>query len=97
MRYEIILSPEAERDYKRFRASIRSGIRDSLEVYLRHAPMKTSKSRIKRLRGLTQPQYRLRVGDLRVFYDIEAGSVLVLAIVLKSDAARWLQEEGKSL
>ena len=88
MRYEIILSPEAERDYKKLTASIRSGIRDSLEVYLRHEPMKTSKSRIKRLRGLTQPQYRLRVGDPRVFYDVHAGSVLVLAIVLKSDAAR---------
>ena len=40
-----------------------------------------SKSRIKRLRGLKQPQYRLRVGDIRVFYDIFGQRVEVLAIV----------------
>lgn len=97
MRYEIILSPEAERDYKRLKASIRSGVRDAIEVHLRHDPMKTSKSRIKRLQGLAQPQYRLRVGELRVFYDVEPDSVLVLAIILKSDAERWLREAGKSL
>jgi len=96
MRYEIILSPEAERDYKRLKAPIRSGVRDSMEVHLRHEPMKTSKSRIKRLRGLTQPQYRLRVGEIRVFYDIEGDSVLVLGIVLKSEAEQWFRDAGRS-
>ena len=96
MRYEITLAPEAERDYKKLKAAIRAEVRDSLEVHLRHEPMKTSKSSIKRLRGLAQPQYRLRVGDLRVFYDVEGDSVLVLAIILKSDADRWLREAGKS-
>ena len=37
---------------------------------LRFEPTKLSKSRIKRLRGLEQPQYRLRVGEIRVFYDV---------------------------
>ena len=32
--------------------------RDALETHLRHEPMKTSRSRIKRLRGLARPQYR---------------------------------------
>jgi len=96
MRYEIILAPEAERDYKKLKAVVRAEVRDSLEVHLRHEPMKASKSSIKRLRGLAQPQYRLRVGDLRVFYDVEGDSVLVLAIILKSDADRWLREAGKS-
>jgi len=36
-----------------------------------HEPTKASKTRIKRLRGLSRPQYRLRVGDdVRVFYDV---------------------------
>jgi mRNA interferase RelE/StbE len=97
MRYEVVLAPEAERDYKRLKAAMRADVRDSIEVHLRHEPMKTSKSGIKRLKGLAQPQYRLRVGDLRVFYDVEADSVLVLAIILKSEADRWLREAGKSL
>jgi len=53
-----------------------------------------SKSRIKRLRGLRQPQYRLRVGEIRVFYDIVEAEVHVLAIVEKSETADWLKERG---
>ena len=96
MRYEIILSPEAEKDFKRLKLPIRSGVRHSMEVHLRHEPMKSSKSRIKRLRGLAQPQYRLRVGDIRVFYDVEGHSVVVLGIVFKPDAEQWLHEAGRS-
>ena len=55
-----------------------------------------SRSRIKRLRGLSRPQYRLRVGEVRVFYDVHERRVEVLAIVMKSDAASWLEEVGQS-
>ena len=51
-----------------------------------HEPTKVSKSRIKRLRGLSQPQYRLRVGDIRVFYDVTETTVHVLAIIPKAQA-----------
>ena len=53
-----------------------------------------SKSRIKRLRGLSQPQYRLRVGEVRVFYDVTGTAVEILAIVTKEEAAGWLAEHG---
>jgi mRNA interferase RelE/StbE len=53
-----------------------------------------SKSRIKRLRGLSQPQYRLRVGDVRVFYDVTADTVEILAIVSKAQAGEWAQAIG---
>lgn len=55
-----------------------------------------SRSRIKRLRGLAKPQYRLRVGDLRIFYDVRENAVEVLAIVPKSQAARWLEAWGEA-
>jgi mRNA-degrading endonuclease RelE of RelBE toxin-antitoxin system len=56
-----------------------------------------SKSRIKRLRGLSHPQYRLRVGDdIRVFYDVAEKAVQVLAIVLKSEADAWLAKHGEN-
>jgi hypothetical protein len=61
---------------------------------LRNEPTRASKSRIKRLRGLSQPQYRLRVGEVRVFYDVTREAVEVLAIVTKDDAARWLAAHG---
>jgi mRNA-degrading endonuclease RelE of RelBE toxin-antitoxin system len=59
-----------------------------------HEPTKVSKSRIKRLRGLSQPQYRLRVGDIRVFYDVTETTVQVLAVIPKAQAQAWLEEEG---
>jgi mRNA-degrading endonuclease RelE of RelBE toxin-antitoxin system len=39
---------------------------------------------------LRRPQYRLRVGEVRVFYDISAATVEILAIVAKSEAESWL-------
>ena len=57
---------------------------------MRHEPNKTSRSRIKRLRGLRRPQYRLRIGAVRVFYDISGATVEILAIVTKSEAEAWL-------
>lgn len=95
MRYEIVLAPEAVDDLSRLPAHLRAKVRDALETHLRHAPQKTSKSRIKRLRGLSKPQYRLRVDDIRVFYDVAEDSVEILAIVAKSDANSWLEEWGE--
>ena len=64
------------------------------QVRLQYEPTRASKSRIKRLRGLSQPQYRLRVGEVRVFYDVTREAVEVLAIVTKAEAAGWLAEHG---
>ena len=69
-------------------------VRDAMERHLRHEPAKVSKSRIKRLRGLSQPQYRLRVGEVRVYYDVGEAAVEVLAIVTKAQAAGWLKQKG---
>jgi mRNA-degrading endonuclease RelE of RelBE toxin-antitoxin system len=44
------------------------------------------------LRGLRRPQYRLRVGEVRVFYDISGTTVEVLAMVAKSETDTWLAQ-----
>ena len=95
MAFEIILAPEAVADLRRLSARDRSTVRDAMEIHLRHEPTKVSKSRIKQLRGLARPQYRLRVGELRVFYDVAVSEVQVLAIVAKADVDAWLQQEGQ--
>ena len=95
MSYEIILSPEAYKDIRMLEAHIRAKVKDLLEVHLRNEPTKTSRSRIKRLKGLRHPQYRLRIDDIRVFYDVEADRVEILAIVTKSGAAQWLEKAGE--
>ena len=96
MAFEIVLSPGAAEDLRRSSAYDRARLRDAIEVHLRHEPTKVSKSRIKRLRELTHPQYRLKVGDLRVFYDVRGDEVQILAIVAKADADAWLEQEGQS-
>jgi mRNA interferase RelE/StbE len=96
MPFEIILAPEAIEDLEGLKANIRAAVRDGLETHLRHEPTKPSRSRIKRLKKLSQPQYRLRLGEVRVFYDVTEERVEILAIVLKSEAAEWLAKHGKS-
>jgi mRNA-degrading endonuclease RelE of RelBE toxin-antitoxin system len=92
MPFAIVLAPEAVDDLRRLTANVRAAVRTGLETHLRHEPEKTSRSRIKRLRGLLRPQYRLRVGDIRVFYDVSSATVEVLAIVAKSEAGPWLAQ-----
>jgi mRNA interferase RelE/StbE len=92
MPFEIVLAPEAAEDFKKLKANIRSDVRAALETHLRHEPERVSRSRIKRLRGLRRPQFRLRIGDVRVFYDVAGATVEVLAIVTKSEAEPWLAQ-----
>ena len=95
MRYQIVLAPEAVEDMRALKPYLRPMVRDAMEVFLRHAPTRVSQSRIKRLRGLTRPQFRLRVGDVRVFYDVRESTVEVLAVVPKSEAEEWVRREGR--
>jgi mRNA-degrading endonuclease RelE of RelBE toxin-antitoxin system len=95
MRYGIILSAQAVEDLKQLKANLRSEVKQALETHLRYQPTKTSKSRIKSLRGLSRPQFRLRVGGLRVFYDVDGPEVQILAIVFKEQAEEWLRRAGE--
>jgi mRNA interferase RelE/StbE len=94
MRHEIIFAPVAIDDLRRMRAFDRAAVKDATEHYLRHEPEKISKSRIKRLRGLKHPQYRLRAGTYRVHYDVAGGRVDIVSVVPKTDTEKWLQEYG---
>ena len=95
MPFAIILAPEAVEDLKKLKTNLRAEIRAELETHLRHEPKKVSRSRIKRLRGLRKPQYRLRVGEVRILYDVTETTVEVLAIVAKLEVDSWLGQFAK--
>jgi mRNA-degrading endonuclease RelE of RelBE toxin-antitoxin system len=95
MKYEILFAPEAVQDFKRLSARDRSPVKEAIEKHLRYEPQKMSKSRIKKLQGMSRPQYRLRVDEIRVFYDVVEATVEVLAIIPKSKATEWLEEMGE--
>jgi mRNA interferase RelE/StbE len=92
---EIVLAPGPIEDWKGLSARDRASVRDALEIWLRHEPRHVSRSRIKRLRGLRQPQFRLRVDTLRVFYDVNEETVEILAIIDKERADAGLSQKGK--
>jgi mRNA-degrading endonuclease RelE of RelBE toxin-antitoxin system len=94
MRFAIILAPEAVAELTRLKPNLRATVRDALETHLRHEPRRTSASRIKRLRGMRRPQYRLRVGEVRVFYDVSGSTVEILAIITKAETESWLVQFG---
>jgi len=96
MRYEIVFAPETVEDFRALKANVRARVRDAIERHLRHAPTRTSRSRIKRLRGISRPQYRLRVDGIRIFYDVTEDQVQILAIVSKSEAEEWLERGGEA-
>ncbi|MFB2934137.1 type II toxin-antitoxin system RelE/ParE family toxin [Aerosakkonemataceae cyanobacterium BLCC-F154] len=96
MPYEIQFTTESLEDLKLLRPIDRSKVIDAIEIHLLHNPTQESKSRIKRLRGMDKPQYRLRVDEIRVFYDVVDNFVEIIAIVAKSQAADWLLREGKT-
>jgi len=97
MAFKIVLAPDAAEALRALSGRDRATVKSTIERHLRHEPAKVSRSRIKRLRGLSQPQYRLRVGEIRVFYDVTEAAVEILAIVPKSQADAWLREEGSSV
>ena len=94
MIHKITFAPEALDDYRRLPAYYRAAARDAMNKHLLHEPTRESKSRIRRLRDMVKPQYRLRVGNIRVFYDVSGMEVEVLGIVEKEHAAEWLDRAG---
>lgn len=92
--YEVILKRGAIEDLDRLRKYDATQIADAMEKHLTHEPTKQSKSRIKRLRGLKDPDYRLRVADYRVFYSVQeqARRVDVLRIMHKDETQKYYEE-----
>jgi len=95
MKHRVVFTQEAREDYRGLTARIRAEVGGAIDRHLLYEPTRVSRSRIKRLRGTRKPQFRLRVGDVRVFYDVREGEVEVLAIVEKSEASEWLKRIGE--
>ncbi len=90
MPYEILYSDEAIEQLRKFRTFDRTTILDQIEQVLRVNPRVESKARVKRLREPAPTQYRLRVGEFRVFCDVEDETVLVIQILSKQDTHDYL-------
>ena len=63
----------------------RRSVLDGIELHLRHQPKFVSRSRIKLMIQPFWSQYRLRINDLRVYYDVDDNDrvVNVLRVLMK--------------
>ncbi len=48
----------------------------------------TETGSVKKLQGIDPPEYRLRVGDWRVRFEVEGGTIRVLRVLNRKDAYR---------
>ncbi|MFZ4658504.1 MAG: type II toxin-antitoxin system RelE family toxin [Caldilineaceae bacterium] len=94
MVFEIEITAKAEHDLDAIVAYYRSQILDGIEQHLSYRPKQESRSRIKRLRLLDSPAYRLRIGDYRVYYDVDEDKriVIVLRVLDKEESLRYLED-----
>ena len=86
MAYRLRLSREAEEHFAHLAARQQSIVLDALKVQLRHEPLRQTRNR-KLLRPNPLAAWELRVGPLRIFYEVdaeEADVVNVLAIGIKT-------------
>jgi len=92
--YEIVLKRSAVADLDGLRRYDAAQVADAMEKHLEHEPAKESKRRIRRLRGISNPDYRLRVGDYRVFYNVDhdARRVEVLRVMHKDQTQSYYEE-----
>ncbi len=84
--YDIQYADEAVEDLRAMRAFDQRAVLEGVEIHLLHQPKFISKSRIKLMNQPFWSQFRLRVGDFRIYYDVDddARVVSVLRILMKT-------------
>ena len=94
MAYRIVFTENAIDDFNSLDARWQAMVRDAIRVHLSHELTKQSRSRIRRLRDLRHPQFRLMVSGIRVFYDVRGTDVVIIAMMSKERTIQWLKEHG---
>jgi mRNA interferase RelE/StbE len=80
MKYDIVFKPRSLKDLKSLPKSMRERIVEKIEA-LRNGLA----GDVKRLTDIT-PEYRLRVGDYRVLFEVEGTKVIIYRVVNRKDA-----------
>ncbi len=75
--FEIRYDEMAAAEIEALRAFESRKIMEAIELHLRHSPKTESRSRIKKMRAPFWSEFRLRVDDFRVYYDVDDEQRLV--------------------
>ena len=90
-RFRIEFERKTLRELESLEKEDRLNILEEIQRYLSDTPYRPIKTRIKRMSGFSPTLYRLRVGDFRVYYRTREQTVVVLAVLHKKDATKWLK------
>jgi mRNA interferase RelE/StbE len=84
--YEIQYAAEAVADLRGMRLFDQRNVLDGIELHLLHQPKFVSKSRIKLMVQPFWSQYRLRIDNFRIYYDVDDNDrvVNVLRVLMKT-------------
>lgn len=94
--YSIHLKPTAIDDLDSLRKYDVTKILDGIEEHLKWEPLKESRSRIKKLKGKQQTEFRLRIDEWRIFYNVVGNEVWILRIFHKQDTNSFYNKENKA-
>jgi mRNA interferase RelE/StbE len=87
--FKVAYATEAADDIRQLRAFDRRTVLEGIERYLMHEPGRISRSRIKLMIQPFWSQYRLRLDEFRVYYDLDiaARRVSILRVLKKTTAS----------
>ena len=90
--FSLILTPKAVKNLDAFSDSICMKIANSMKE-LRENPFPRGKL-IRKIKETRSAFYRLRIAKYRVFYMIEADKVVILRVLNKKDAEKFIRSQN---
>jgi mRNA interferase RelE/StbE len=91
MKYEVLLSETALRQFKRLSSDMCKRVKSNL-TELKNDPYKARpKADIKKLKGPKRDYYRLKIGNYRAIYVVEGKKVKIAKILPRSSAYDWIE------
>lgn len=87
-KYSLVVTTGFERDLKKTRKDFQIKVIEALEELSVNPFSKGSSLNVKKLAGFKRGQYRLRIGDYRVTYDIRGKDILLYAVKHRKDIYR---------
>lgn len=87
--FTLVLTPKAMKDLDAFSDNVCMKIANAMKT-LKENPFPRGKL-IRKIKGTSSTFYRLRIDKYRVFYMIEADKVVILRILSKKNAEKFIR------
>jgi mRNA-degrading endonuclease RelE of RelBE toxin-antitoxin system len=94
MPFQVLFTPRASDELRSFRRNEQRQIVEAVKTQLLHEPVSATRNR-KKLRPNELAEWELRVGNLRVFYDVDEAERVVSVRALGKKTGSQLMINGK--